>query len=87
MNAAIPGRKAITRLVARQPKVLAATMVLATSVAFAALFSTEAVSAQRYRAPPRSYDAAQSRPGGSRFTPEEQRIIDAITANGWNNGR
>jgi hypothetical protein len=27
------------------------------------------------------------RPGGRRFTDEEQRIIDSITANRWRNGK
>jgi hypothetical protein len=59
----------------------------AVSVPLAALFSTEAASAQRYRAAPKSYDAVRSRARGQRFTDEEQRIIDAITANGWHNGK
>ena len=57
----------------------------AVSVPLAALFSTAAASAQRHRAAPKSYDAVHSR--GQRFTDEEQRIIDAITANGWHNGK
>jgi len=52
-----------------------------------ALFSAGSASAQRYRPPPRSYDADRSTTGGRRFTDEEQRIIDQITRNGWNNGR
>jgi len=59
----------------------AATLPLVT------LASAETASAQRYRQAPKSYDADRSRPGGQRFTPEEQRIIDQITANGWRNGR
>ncbi len=58
----------------------------AVSVPLAALFSAEAASAQRYRAAPKSH-AVDSRARGQRFTDEEQRIIDAITANGWNNGK
>jgi len=58
----------------------ATKMTLATSLALAALFSTEAAQAQKYRAAPKSYDAAPSRPRDySRFTAEEQRIIDRIT--------
>jgi hypothetical protein len=61
-------------------KMLATKMALATSVVLAPLFATEAAYAQRYHAAPQSYDAGdQSRPGGARFTPEEQRIIDQIT--------
>jgi hypothetical protein len=56
------------------------------AVALAALFSTEAV-AQKYRAPPKSYDSGYSSSTGGRFSPEEQRIIDQITANGWRNGK
>jgi hypothetical protein len=52
-----------------------------------ALFSAETASAQRYRPPPKSYDAGRSRVGGRRFTDEEQRIIDQITENGWRNGK
>jgi hypothetical protein len=66
---------------------LATKMVLAISVGLAVLFLAEAAYAQRNRPAPKSYDAAQTRPGGSRFTPEEQRIIDQITENGWRNGR
>jgi hypothetical protein len=66
---------------------LATKMALATSVGLAALFSTEAACAQKYRTAPKSYDAVQSRPRDSRFTVEEQRIIDAITENGWRNGK
>jgi hypothetical protein len=51
----------------------------------AALLSADTAFAQRNRPAPRSYDAERSRPQGQRFTPEEQRIIDQITANGWNN--
>ncbi len=68
-------------------EMLARKMALATSVGLAVLFLAEAAYAQRNRPAPRSYDAAQSRPMGSRFTPEEQRIIDQITENGWRNGR
>jgi hypothetical protein len=68
-------------------KMLATKIVLAASVALPALFSTEAASAQRYRAAPKSYDAGYSRPSDGRFSPEEQRIIDQITANGWRNGK
>jgi hypothetical protein len=56
------------------------------AVALAALYSTEA-SAQKYRAAPKSYDSGYSRPTDGRFSPEEQRIIDQITANGWRNGK
>jgi len=59
------------------------------AVVLAALFSTEAV-AQKYRAPRKSYDSGYSGYSGStggRFSPEEQRIIDQITANGWRNGK
>jgi hypothetical protein len=72
---------------------LATRMALATLVALAALFSIEAAYAQRYRtapksyAAPKSYDPVRDRPRDSRFTVEEQRIIDAITENGWRNGR
>jgi uncharacterized membrane protein len=52
-----------------------------------ALFFAEVASAQKYRPAPRSYDADRSRAAGQRFTDEEQRIIDTITANGWRNGR
>jgi hypothetical protein len=61
-------------------KILATKMALTTSVALAAPFSTEAAYARRYRAAPKSYDAVHSRPRDSRFTGEEQRIIDAITS-------
>jgi hypothetical protein len=61
--------------------------VLAISVGLAVLFLAEAAYAQRNRPAPKSYDAGQSRYGSSRFTPEEQRIIDQITDNGWRNGR
>lgn len=66
---------------------LATKMALAISVGMAALLLADAAFAQRNRPPPRSYDAAESRPTNSRFTAEEQRIIDTITANGWRNGR
>ncbi len=66
---------------------LAAKTALAASVALAALSFTEGASAQKYRAAPRSYDAGYSRPTDGRFSPEEQRIIDQITANGWRNGK
>jgi hypothetical protein len=49
--------------------------------------SAETASAQKNRQAPKSYDADRSRPSGQRFTPEEQRIIDQITANDWRNGR
>ena len=52
-----------------------------------AQFSTEAASAQRKRPAPKSYNAVDPRAGGRRFTDEEQRIIDSITANGWRNGK
>jgi hypothetical protein len=52
-----------------------------------ALLSAETASAQKYRQAPKSYDADRSRAGGQRFTPEEQRTIDYITANGWRNGK
>jgi hypothetical protein len=74
-------------------KMLAAKMALATLVALAALFSIEAAYAQRYRSAPKSYAAPKSygpvhdRPRDSRFTVEEQRIIDTITENGWRNGK
>jgi hypothetical protein len=51
-----------------------------------ALLSAGAAFAQRSRPAPRSYDAAPSRARGQRFTDEEQRIIDQITANAWRNG-
>jgi hypothetical protein len=66
---------------------LATKMAVAISVAMAALLLADAAYAQRNRPPPRSYDAAQSRSTYSRFTPEEQKIIDQITENGWRNGR
>ena len=78
---------------------LAPKIALAISVALAALLAAEAAHAQRsqagqryhagqrYRATPAPYDAPGYRPGGSRFTPEEQRIIDSITANDWHNGK
>jgi hypothetical protein len=68
---------------------LATKMVLAISVGLVVLFLAEAAYAQRNRPAPKSYsyDAVQTKPGGSRFTPEEQRIIDQITENGWRNGR
>jgi hypothetical protein len=59
----------------------------AATLALVALASAETASAQKYRQAPKSYDADRSRPGGQRFTPEEQRIIDQITANGWRNGK
>ena len=68
-------------------KMLATRTALAITAAIAVLWSTSAADAQRYRPKPRSYDAYQQRPGNSRFTPEEQRIIDQITANDWRNGR
>jgi hypothetical protein len=71
-------------------KMLGDKMGLAAAVALAALFFAEAAHAQKNRAAPNApkrYDAVQSRPTGSRFTPEEQRIIDQITANDWRNGR
>jgi hypothetical protein len=52
-----------------------------------ALLSADTASAQKYRPAPKPYDAERSRPQGQRFTPEEQRIIDQITRNDWNNGR
>jgi hypothetical protein len=57
----------------------------AATLSLVALASAE--TAQRYRQAPKSYDADRSRSGGQRFTPEEQRIIDQITANGWRNGK
>ena len=69
-------------------KMLATKMALATSVALAPLFSTEAAYAQRYHAAPRSYDAVDhSRVRDHRFTDEEQRIIDAITRNDQSAGQ
>jgi hypothetical protein len=71
---------------------LVAKTALATVVALAAQLVVEAANAQDYRgqrrpaATQRSYDAARDRPSGSRFTPEEQKIIDGITARGWKNG-
>jgi hypothetical protein len=77
----------------------AAKMALATAVALAALSSTDAAHAQRYRAAPnwqgapgsystsRPYDPARDRLRDSRFTPEEQRIIDSITRNDERNGK
>jgi hypothetical protein len=59
----------------------------AATLALVALASAETASAQKYRQAPKSYDADRSGPGGQRFTPEEQRIIDQITANGWRNGK
>jgi hypothetical protein len=66
---------------------LANKMGLAAAVALATLFVAEAAHAQKSRDARKPYDAGQSRPSGSRFTPEEQRIIDQITANDWRNGR
>jgi hypothetical protein len=57
------------------------------AVVLAALFSSEAVAQKKYRAPPKSYDSGYSRSTDGRFSPEEQRIIDQITANGWRNGK
>jgi len=68
-------------------KIFAHKLKLATAVALAAVLAAEAAYAQRNRAPPRRYEAQQPWSGGSRFTPEEQRIIDQITANDWRNGR
>jgi hypothetical protein len=77
-------------------KMLATKTALA--VTLAALLFTEAAHAQRHRAAPRSdparsyaapgsYGGGYSGAGGSRFTPEEQRIIDSITANDWKSGK
>jgi hypothetical protein len=74
-------------------KMLAPKIALATAVALAALLATEAAYAQkhhagqRYRAAPKPYDYPRYNPWGSRFTPEEQRIIDTITENDWRNGK
>ena len=68
-------------------KMLATKMAIATSVALAALLSSGAADARKYRAAPKPYDARQSWPSGSRFTPEQQRIIDSITENDWRNGK
>jgi hypothetical protein len=73
-------------------KMLIAKMTLAISVGLAVQLATVAAHAQDYRgerrpyATQKSYDPARDRPGGSRFTPEEQKIIDGITARGWRNG-
>jgi len=61
-------------------------VTFATAVAVATLFSAQAF-AQKYRAPPKSYDSGYYGSTGGRFSPEEQRIIDQITANGWRNGK
>jgi len=70
-----------------RPEMLATKMAVAISVGTAALLLADAAYAQRNRPAPRSYDSAQSWPRESRFTPEEQKIIDQITANDWRNGR
>ena len=79
-------------------KTLTPKIALAISVALAALLAAEAAYAQRYdarqryhaeqryRAAPRA-SAPSYQPWGSRFTPEEQRIIDSITENDWRNGK
>lgn len=69
-------------------KMFATKMALATSVALAALISTEAAYARRYHEAPRSYNAVHhSRVTDHRSTNEDQRIIDAITRNDWSNGK
>jgi hypothetical protein len=68
-------------------KMLVTKTALATAVALAALASADPASAQKQRAAPKSYDSGYSRPTNGRFSPEEQRIIDQITANGWRNGK
>jgi len=69
-------------------KIFAHKLALATAVALAAVLAAEAAYAQRNRAPSKRYETQQPwSGGGSRFTPEEQRIIDQITANDWRNGR
>jgi hypothetical protein len=76
-------------------KTLVARMALATAAALVAQLAVEAANAQSYgdyrdyrsqrrpQATQRSYDSSRDRPSGSRFTPEEQKIIDQITERGW----
>jgi hypothetical protein len=66
------------------------TMTLAIAAAVAMLFLADSASAQRNRrAPPNSYGAPNtSFPSSARDTrsAEDQRIIDAISRNGWSTG-
>jgi hypothetical protein len=66
------------------------TMALAIAAAVATLVLIDSADAQRNRRPsPNSYGASNaSAPSGARDTrsAEDQRIIDAISRNGWSTG-